>query len=318
MNRLSFINICLALMLAVSACNKDGFIDTPDPGVDSPQRPPSAESAARSTRVFEWRPGPGQFINEPALGVLTTMEEACAWAQKRLDAGLYVSLGAFGGYIVVGFDHSIVAGATGYDFAIGGNAFLNAASGSGGSSEPGIVYVMQDSNGNGLPDDTWHELRGSATGTPDRTADYAVTYFRPTGPGCDVRWTDSRGEHGTVDYLKAFHNQDSYYPAWIAEDSYTLRGTCLKARTTQDASTGMWDNAAYAFGYADNMGDDVLPGDPMRNGFRIADATLTDGSPAGLKFIDFIKVQTGVNSKAGWLGEVSTEVFFLEDLHIPD
>ena len=66
-----------------------------------------------------------------------------------------VSLGGFGGYIVVGFDHSIQAsgGYGGYDFSITGNQFS-------GSSEPGVVWVMPDENGNGEPDDgPWYELR---------------------------------------------------------------------------------------------------------------------------------------------------------------
>ena len=62
----------------------------------------------------------------------------------------WVSLGGFGGYIVVGFDHSIDNSGD-YDLGILGNSFS-------GSSEPGIVWVMQDENGNGLPDDTWYEL----------------------------------------------------------------------------------------------------------------------------------------------------------------
>ena len=41
-----------------------------------------------------------------------------------------------------------------------------------------------------------------------------------------------------------------------------------------------------------------------------------DGTPADLKYIDFIKVQTGVNVKAGWLGENSTEVFGFTDENI--
>ena len=41
-----------------------------------------------------------------------------------------------------------------------------------------------------------------------------------------------------------------------------------------------------------------------------------DFTPIDLQYIDFIKVQTGVNSKAGWLGEVSTEVSGFEDLNI--
>ena len=88
------------------------------------------------------------------------MAEACAYAEERLRSEAYVSLGGFGGYVVVGFDHSIDNKVGEYDFGITGNSFA-------GSSEPGIVWVMQDENGNGLPDDTWYELKGSETGKPE-------------------------------------------------------------------------------------------------------------------------------------------------------
>ena len=61
-----------------------------------------------------------------------------------------------------------------YNIAITGNAFD-------GSSEPGIVWVMQDENGDGLPNDTWYELRGSEYGKAETWQDYAVTYHKPTG-----------------------------------------------------------------------------------------------------------------------------------------
>ena len=37
-----------------------------------------------------------------------------------MAGGGYVSLGAFGGYIVAGFDHSVDASADGYELAVGG------------------------------------------------------------------------------------------------------------------------------------------------------------------------------------------------------
>lgn len=41
-----------------------------------------------------------------------------------------------------------------------------------------------------------------------------------------------------------------------------------------------------------------------------------DGRPADLKYIDFVKIQTGVQAKAGWLGENSTEVFGISDYNL--
>ncbi len=289
---------------------------------ESRYRAAGASSSPSSTKVFEWIPAPGQFIGETVTGGMTgketTLELANQWAQKRLAACNFVSLGGFGGYIVVGFDHSISKGSGEYDFSVMGNAFLNAMSGQGGSNEPGIVYVMQDVNGNGLPDDEWYELRGSETGSPNTIQDYAVTYYRPSAAKMSVQWTDNQGGSGAVDYLADYHTQNYYYPAWIKEESYTLRGTCLKSRVTQDSSTGYWDLWKYDWGYADNMGSDLLKassGGP-RNGFKIGNAMYSNKTAVNLKYIDFIKVQTGVNAKAGWLGEASTEVFDFSDLNM--
>lgn len=261
-----------------------------------------------SNKVYEFVPAPGQFVNETNTAGYngeSTHEEACAYAQKRLDKENYVSLGGWGGYIVVGFDHSIENKGD-YDFSIKGNAFD-------GSSEPGIVWVMQDVNGNGIPDDEWYELKGSEYGKPETIQDYAVTYFRP-GSYMDTPWQDNKGNEGVIDRLGNFHPQEFYYPLWIEEDSYTLYGTCLKARTEQDPKTGFWRNNSFGWGYVDNVGDDMPNKDnpnaaAVGNFFKISDAVYIDGTPANLSHIDFIKVQTGVNVKAGWLGENSTEVF---------
>ncbi|KAB3854844.1 PKD domain-containing protein [Phocaeicola vulgatus] len=269
-------------------------------------------------KVYEYTPAPGQFINETSTiggmtGNETSPEAAVTWATRRLKDKLHVSLGTFGGYIIVGFDHSIPNSGNRYDFSIQGNAFK-------GSSEPGIVWVMQDINGNGLPDDEWYELKGSETGKNATVQNLAVTYYRPEGKRMDVRWVSSDGRSGWVDYLSAYHTQDYYYPAWIAENSYTLTGTCLAARNTQDSQTGYWDNRAYDWGYVDNFGIDrieggsTVDGSGQRNGFKISNAIHADGSEANLQYIDFIKVQCGVLAKSGWLGEVSTEVFSFEDL----
>lgn len=276
-----------------------------------------ANSLAIQNKVHEWTPAPGQFIGATSAaggmtGNETTLEAANAWAEARLAAQRFVSLGGFGGYIVVGFDHSISKGDAPYDFAISGNAFDS-------SNEPGIVWVMQDTNGNGLPDDEWYELRGSETGQEETLSDYAVTYFRPAGKGMDVEWIDSEGCSGHIDYLGQSYGQDCYYPAWIEADSYTLRGTRLPSLNRIDPTTGYWNNRPYDWGYADNLGSDALQkgdshdGGGQSNGFRIAHAIYPDGTPAELQYIDFIKVQVGVNAKSGALGELSTEVFGFRD-----
>ena len=77
--------------------------------------------------------------------------------------------------------------------------------------------------------------------------------------------------------------------------------------------------ATYDWGYADNFGEDRLSDDEnagagaMKTYFKIENAVDGNGEPANLAYIDFVKVQTGVNVKAGWLGENSTEVFGFTD-----
>lgn len=276
----------------------------------------TSSSSAYSSKIFEYLPAPGQFINETNTGGFTgnetTHAAAIRYATERIENNKYVSLGSFGGYIIVGFDHSI-PNKGGYDFAIQGNAFDS-------SNEPGIVWVMQDTNGNGLPDDEWYELKGSETGKETTIQDYEVTYFRPASPRSDVHWSDNLGNSGSVDF-NSYHQQDYYYPLWMDKDSYTLTGTRLLPRNTQSSSTGYWSNNPFEWGYADNWGSDVLGGDSydgsgQMNGFKISNAIYHDGTPVNLKHIDFIKVQVGVLAKSGVLGENSTEVFSFQDLNI--
>jgi len=291
--------IALAAVLAAS-CNYHKIID--EDSLGEYYRAPTAQSSQFADKVYEYTPAPGQFINDPVTNPsgTKTPAAACVWAKERLDAHKYVSLGGFGGYIIVGFDHSVV-NLGGYDFAIYGNAYS-------GNSEPGIVWVAQDVNGNGVPDDPWYELKASDSFSEFTIKNYSVTYYRPEMAAQSVRWTDSEGQEGTIDYMAAYHTQDYYYPAWITEDEYTLSGTRLKAFNYDQSGNGTyWVNPDYGWGYADNFGSET---------FRISDAMDADGSAVILKYIDFIKVQTAVNAKSGWLGELSTEVLGFEDLSL--
>ncbi len=304
--------------MMASSCNVDEVI-TDDSGdeTSSPYRPKNKQSKAECNCVFEYTPAPGQFINEDKSGFSgeSTPAAAAAYAKKRLDAEKYVSLGGFGGYIVVGFDHSI-DNYGGYDFAVKGNSFD-------GSSEPGVVWVMQDANGNGKPDDIWYELKGSEAGAEGTIQNYSVTYFRPTEADAAVKWEDNLGNKGEISRVPP-HKQDYYYPAWITADSYTLTGTRLEARNYDKSGNGtMWILPEYEWGYADNGShiDRLIDGDntaatAVPNHFRISDAVDSKGKAVELEYIDFVKVQTAVNSQSGWLGEVSTEVFSIFDCNM--
>lgn len=277
------------------------------------RRPVSASSSPFADQVLYFLPAPGQYVNENYTAL--TMEEACAYAVNRLKEDKYVSLGGFGGVLVLGFDHSVVNDGD-YNFAIKNSLYSN-------YSEPGIVWVAQDENGDGLANDTWYELKASEYGLDCTVQDYAVTYYRPTAPAQPVAWTDNHGGSGSIDYLVAYHKQDYYYPLWVKTDQYTLRGSRLEARNYDQSGRGTyWINPDYGWGYADNFSPvDMLPERATGvtkgcNHFRIADAVTYDGQPANLQYIDFVKVQTGLNTKSGWLGEVSTEVCRVIDFNL--
>lgn len=296
--------VCMLMVVIASSCNRDDVITIPLE--DEYYRAPLPTSSKHWSEVCEYTPAPGQFIGDNKSGGFSgqegTAEDAVAYATNRLREGVFVSLGGFGGYIVVGFDHS-VDNVVGRDIAIRGNAF-------GGSSEPGVVWVARDENGNGLADDVWYELAGSDTMDESTQRNYSVTYYRPSEQGQPVKWSDSDGEQGQIDYLKSFHSQPSYYPQWIVGDTYTLTGTRLKARNHDESGRGtMWVLPSYGWGYADNYSEeDCEPDDKTLTLLDISNAIDAQGESVELKYIDFVKVQTACNAKSGWLGEMSTEV----------
>ena len=59
-----------------------------------------------------------------------------------------------------------------------------------------------------------------------------------------------------------------------------------------------------------------MPNEDEGSTFDIDWAVDKKGNKVNLPGIDFIKVYTGVRQNCGWLGEVSTEVCGVEDLHL--
>jgi hypothetical protein len=259
-------------------------------------RPIETGDKYTATTAYAYAPAPGQFID---FATTPTAQQAIALTQAWLDkgsTGSYHHIGAYGGYWVVGFDHSVKNYMGKADFQVRGNAFS-------GWSEPGIVWVMADDNGNGLPDDTWYELKGSETGKPGTVQRYALTYYRPKDMGSDIPWVDNFGQTGAV-ARNGYHTQESYFPQFITDDYYTLTGTRLAGRG--GGRTEWW-------GYAD-IADVNRPG-VEDAGFRIEDAIHPDGSPANLTHIDFVKVHSAVSAMAGVFGEISTEACVPYDLN---
>ncbi|MDR0509680.1 MAG: hypothetical protein LBH06_01135 [Rikenellaceae bacterium] len=287
-------------LLTLAAC-KGGGDETVKPPFEG-ARPVTRHSSKWIAKTLEYRPAPGQFINT-TCGVPE--------AAQRLVGGSdgMLSLGGFGGYVVFMFDHTVLNG-DGPDFVVHGNSFDN-------SSEPGIVRVSFDDNGNGLPDDAWYELVGADHALATTVQRYHIIYSRPsqTASAEAVAWTDNNGA-GEISAVNA-HTQ-SYWPSFVdgvTADGATLSfaGTRLCGLTLQD-SNGQWSCRTAGRGYVDNFSDDysVAVGDDpdtrWSNKFDISDAVDAYGRPVALQGVDFIMVYTAVNEQMGELGEASTEV----------
>ncbi|WP_455593069.1 DUF5074 domain-containing protein [Bacteroides sp.] len=273
-------------------------------------------SAAFASKVWEYVPAPCQYMNTTTTAYKDgyTAQQVLEYATQRIKDKSMLSLGGFGGYIVLGFNRPIQNVPGAYDFKIYGNAYYDmygtATGALGGSSEPGIVLVSQDANGNGLPDDEWYELAGSEYGSNKETRDYEITYFRPNPQDGNVRWKDNQGKEGYV-LRNTYHQQGSYYPAWMA-DEITFRGTRLADNAVDEGKNGgqHWVSYCYPWGYADNH-----PNNTDLCQFKIDWAVDKSGKQVHLESIDFVKIYTAVNQDCGWMGEASTEVTTVEDLH---
>lgn len=269
-------------------------------------------------RVFEFVPAPGQFVNE--LPEWEAGDDAAAMAEKACyytaTDGSIISLGAYGGYVVVGFDHTIANAAGARDIYIEGNSFQGASTTlSGGSSEPGVVFVAYDINGNGLPDDNeWFEIRGSEY--DNSTHGYECTYYRPAGDDDDIRWTDNLGNSGYV-YKNQFHSQP-HWPQWLADhETLTFRGTRLPDNGVDQSGNGTYYVlSSFDFGYADNVPN--LDGDKWNEQAKIDLDWAIDalGNSVKLPGADFVKICTGINQSNGWIGENSTEIGRVIDAHV--
>lgn len=289
--------------LVYTATNANGsFSYTYKISVPVPVVEAAPGSSKYISKVFEYLPAPGQFINEASLG-------SPAQAQKLVGSiNNMVSLGAFGGYIIFGFDHS-VKNQEGSDLAIYGNP----AGGTTPWAEHGIVSVSQDKNGNGLPDDEWYELAGSEYADASTIKNYQITYTNPKG-FANVTWVDNQGNSGSVD-VNNFHRHN-FYPEFAPnQETLTLKGTLL--RSTWGKVGSIFVNNAFPWGYADSwsLGDDYQTN--RYNSFDISWAVDQQGKKVNLKTVDFIKVHTAQNEKGNaLLGEISTEIRGASDLNI--
>ncbi|OJR83509.1 PKD domain-containing protein, partial [Escherichia coli] len=204
------------------------------------------------TKVLDFLPAPGQFVNDlPKYEKGDTQEIMNQKALKAIsgDKLSMVSLGGFGGYIVMGFDHTIPNKDGRRDFVVLGNAFKN-------SSEPGIIMVAFDKNKNGKPDeDEWYEIAGSEYKNPKTIPGYEITFHKPSseldakkGDFDEYIYFETNQDQKGYKPKNQFHDQ-SYYPLWITDKKITFKGSRLPNNASDTSGNGTyWILPEYEYG----------------------------------------------------------------------
>lgn len=238
------LSAALLSLAALAGCAQAGA-GAPQPGdsnyVPSGWTAPTlaySRSAYLPAAVVDYKQAPGVHARNASFRLLGNVSRILDFPD---GGGTYapnndtvVSLGMAGGYVTLEFSPALANYAAAADFIVYGNAYY-----SGGSSElvwhePGTVWVMEDTNGNGLSDDVWYLLRPAYKAS---TVD-GWTYI--TGENADFR---------TIGYDKADF-PDSWWPEEAAsaaalsfenvlvlpDSLYSYSGTSIMLRGTADSA----------------------------------------------------------------------------------
>jgi len=298
MNRINYCFLACVVLLLIS-CKKD-----------APTEQPGLMQSPFISKILEYAPAPGQFINDKSYGTQAKAQDLIG----GVDNGI-LSLGGYGGYLIFAFDHSI-ANVNGNDIGIYGNPlFISGAE----WSEPGIVMVSVDANKNGLADDFWYELAGSEYASAETIKNYKITYTNPKNTTDDIKWVDNQGKSGLV-LRNSFHAQNYFPEDKSVQNEISFTGTLLKNTIV---GGGVIANLPFSFGYSDSGSKEYIDLQNQigrgYNAFDISWAVDQTGNKANLSSIDFIKVYTGQNCNGNpyvqndnpqsrFIGEVSTEI----------
>ncbi len=299
-------------ILAMSSCSSSDDGATPPPPTPPTPSTPSYEGTLVSISVLDYSPAPGQFINEiPEYEQGNTKADMITKCEDALNAGDLISLGAFGGSVTLKLNKPIANVVGERDFRVLGNAYYTSAADATpllGNSEPGIISVSRDLNANGITDDQWYEIRGSETAT-EYTLSYELLHIDAGEPDYEIAWSDADGNHGTIPILSELHPQP-YYPQWINNPRMSISASRLPDNGYFNPDNGNYEQYSHAYGYADTH-----PNNTYASCIDIDWAVDTDGNPANLTQIDFIRIHTAIHQVNGGLGECSTEVAGIQTLH---
>lgn len=254
--------------LALPARAEDPWADAVAQFVQGPNPPPGFDDPQRAVGAPR-----GSMVSAPNNG-------AC------------VSLGGQGGQLTLKFNSPVVddpANPFGLDCIVFSNAFWVGGNPQLKFQEPALIEISEDTNGNGVADDSWYLIPGS------RSFPYAPFPWRSEPDG-------QANSAGTPD---------------------PMAGN-IRNPNTFDVGSGN-DNTEYTWGYAEMtpavqpyLDNYVRPDDPLAVGltdrsgggdaFDIAWAADASGQPANLSQFHFLRLTSFVTRNFGVIGVASPEI----------
>lgn len=282
-----------------------------------------------ATAVVSYSPAPGQFVNNAnynnpsrALGPPT------AGGTLTGDNTKAVSLGGFGGSIVLRFNETVLddpCNPFGLDAIVFGNAFWVAGNANRRWAEGAVIEISFDANSNGLADDAWFVIPASHGPLPVESQAWDNNAGTSTPPsnlawypaGAPPMFTTMAFALPAIFDVQVLQNPNglgaTLEGVWgYADCSPTLLLGDTNADNVVDAPTL---SAGEFFASPDNpFAVGVTFGSGGGDAFDITWAIDPfTGAPAGLRGFDFIRISNGVNFVAGVLGEISPEIGAVAD-----
>lgn len=267
--------------------------------------------SSKPVKVLDYLPAPFKeyFLFQYDGG--DSKEGLLEYARSKYDDGGNLNLGAFGGYIVLQFDHTVVNTYGKRDL------YINCRQ----TNSPLSIQVAYDANKNGIVDENeWYEIAGSEHHKSTTIKDYAITYFAPDlskefVPGKyswqidieSVKWTDNKNGSGYITQTDEWGYSGDNFPSWI-NDSYTLKGTKLYL-PTKDVSDGegtQWNIGTFEWGY----------GGAKDSNIDISWAVDKDGNKVHLPGINFIRLYNPVFTEIGSSDLLTSSFYSVEDLNM--
>lgn len=293
-----------------------------------------------ATAVLDYSPAPGQFVNNPAFNdPLRALGAPVGAGTVSPDNTSAVSLGGFGGSIMLAFDHLVLddpRNPLGLDFIVFGNAFWPDGTPTRRWGEAAIIEISLDVNGNGIADDPWFVIPGSHLNAPPgpmQSQEWDNNNGTPTPPA-NIAWYPAGAPSPMT---------TSAYRLPAVFETFTLVNQSGSAETyfgygDLSPTLLLGDMSGASGGVGDNRLDDpeddpslapelfyTVPDDPMTVGIDPGSgggdafdiAWVVDpisGAPANLPGFHFIRITNGVNAVIGPLGEVSAEIDAVADV----